>query len=136
MKYFFYLIMLIALFISCGKHSGGCDETAICYTEKPDSLNIELQLSPLSSTDTIEVSFYKGNIDDGEVYLTFLTSNEKEYFHMPVGENYAAKAKYSRENESIIAVDGDRLRARSYTNCDTKCYDWDDVIFDLTLEKN
>lgn len=136
MKYLFYLIPVIYLISSCGKSSGGCDETAVCYTERPDSLYIELQLSPSSPTDTLEVSFYVGNIDDGELYLTFLTTNEKEYFHMPVGEKYAAKAKYNRDNESIIAVDGDRLSADSYTNCEVKCYDWDDVIFDLTLDEN
>lgn len=122
--------------MSCGKSSGGCNEEEICYTEKPDSLYIELQLSPASPTDTLEVSFYIGNIDDGELYLTFLTTNEKEYFHMPVGQKYAAKAKYNRENQSITAVDGDRLSADSYTNCEVKCYDWDDVIFDLTLDED
>lgn len=136
MKYIILIFLLAAFFISCGKHSGGCDETAVCYTDKPDSLFIELQLSPTSTSDTVEVSFYIGDIDDGELYLTFLTTNEKEYFHMAVGESYAAKAKYNRANQSITAVDGDRLRAQSYRNCDVKCYDWDDVIFDLTLKED
>lgn len=138
MNYFLYLITIpvLLLFISCSKKAGGCDEEAICYTEKPDSLYIELQLSPSSPTDTLEVRFYIGNIDDGELYLTFTTTNEKEYFHMPVGQKYAAKATYNRENQSITTVDGDNISADSYTNCDIKCYDWDDVIFDLTLKED
>lgn len=135
MKYLLFIFSFGLLIISsCGKHNDGCDEDKVCYTLKPDSLYIELQLSPPPNNEFVEVEFYIGNVDDGELFLSFTTSNSLEYFHMPVGEEYSAKAYYNEGEKTTVVVEGKELKSESFENCEITCYVWDDLIFDLTLK--
>lgn len=135
---YIYLISLsiISGMVSCKKLSDECDESLVCLTDAPDSLFIELQLSPAGSGEHVLVRFYEGNVDDGDLYLEFITTNDKEYFYMANGENYAAEAIYQRGNDTIKAIDGDWITPEYFYNCEEKCYEWDeDIIFDLTLNE-
>lgn len=134
-----YLIVLLftsfGVLMSCKKSSSACDENKICYTQKPDSLYIELQLSQSPSEEPVQVNFYIGNSDDGELYYSFQTNNTTEYFLMPVNEKYSAEAIYQYADITTVAVDGDRLNADYFMNCEKKCYKWDeDLVFDLKLK--
>lgn len=136
--YYVFTIILFSggLLMSCNKSSDQCDENKVCYTQKPDSLYIELQLSKSPSDQPVEVNFYIGNSDDGDLYHSFLTNNTTEYFLMPVNKKYSAEAVYVDDEITTVAVDGDRLEAESYVNCDQTCYEWeDDLIFDLMLKE-
>ncbi|MEX1190455.1 MAG: hypothetical protein WED10_03465 [Brumimicrobium sp.] len=135
MKYLMFLLFASTLIFSCKKSSSSCDENKVCYTQKPDSLYIELQLSPTLDDSPIEVKFFVGNSDDGELYHSFTTYNELEYFLMPVGEKYAAEAYYTEGDVTTVAVDGERLEADYFMNCDVQCYEWEkDLILDLKLK--
>lgn len=135
MKYAIVLFIVFSgLLISCDKTSNSCDEDTVCYTAKPDSLYIELQLSNSPSDEPVQVNFYIGNSDDGELYYSFETNNTTEYFLMPVNQKYSAEAVYQYADITTIAVDGDRLEADYFMNCDQKCYKWDDLVFDLKLK--
>ncbi|MDX1653424.1 MAG: hypothetical protein R3277_13080 [Brumimicrobium sp.] len=135
MKNLIFLFSFGVVLLACKKNSDDCDPNMICYTEKPDSLYIELRLSPNPSGDPIEVRFFIGNVNDGELYHTFFTNSDREYFHMPVGQKYAAEARYKENGNTIVAVDGDRLEAEYKMNCDLKCYEWnEDLVLDLELK--
>lgn len=130
----FCATLLLLLVVSCNKwDSDDCDPDLICYTQRPDSLYIELQLSPINFDDTIEVNFYEGNIDDADPVYSFITTAEKEYFHVPVRERFSATARYKRGESHYTTVDGLFISVDSYTNCDQQCYNWDDKVFDLKL---
>lgn len=137
MKYIILLpILFLGVFISCEKTSNACDEDKTCYTEKPDSLYIELQLTQSPDNEPVEVNFYIGNVDDEELYYSFQTNNTTEYFLMPVNQRYSAEAIYKSDGVTTVAVDGDRLEADYFMNCDIKCYKWeDDLVFDLKLKE-
>ena len=131
---FLFITVATLLFLSCGKTTDKCDEDLICYTDEPDSLFIELQLSPPPHNDSVYVEFYIGNADDGELYHSFITNNKKEYFLMPVDRRYSAKAFYRIEQDTIVTIDGDRLKVESFKNCEITCYEWEeDLVFDLKL---
>lgn len=136
MKYFILLLLMVfGALMSCEKTSNECDQNKTCYTAKPDSLYVELQLSESPTDEMVKVNFYIGNSDDGEVYHTFETNNTTEYFLMPVNEKYSAEAVYQYSDKTVVAVDGERLEADYFMNCDEKCYKWDeDLIFDLKLK--
>lgn len=136
MKYLIILFVAIfGLLMSCEKTSNSCDEDEVCYTEKPDSLYIELQLSKSPSDEEVQVNFYIGNSDDGKLYYTFFTNNTTEYFLMPVNERYSAEAVYKYTDKTTVAVDGDRLESDYFMNCDEKCYKWEEyLVFDLKLK--
>lgn len=135
MKYFIiFLFVASGGLMSCKKTSNACDEDKVCYTQKPDSLYIELQLSQSPSNEPVEVNFYIGNSDDGELYYSFETNNTTEYFLMSVGKSYSAEAVYQYGEITTVAVDGDLLEADYFMNCDIECYEWDDLVFDLKLK--
>lgn len=136
MKYIIVLILFtFGIIMSCKKYSNDCDENQVCYTQKPDSLYIELWLSQSPSDKPVQVNFYIGNSDDGELYYTFETNKITEYFLMPVDQRYSAEAIYKNEEITTVAVDGNYLEVDYFMNCDQKCYEWeDDLIFDLKLE--
>lgn len=128
---------LIIMFISnsCGGDGIGnsCDPDKICYTEKPTVLYADLKLSSRSNIDSIKVNYYRGNVDDGELLITFFTEASNEYIESPVGHNYSAEAIYYLKDKTIIVVDGHRIRASSFTNCDDTCWNWDDIEFEMEL---
>lgn len=131
----FLVIGLITIVTSCGKSKQDiCDPNEICYTSKPDELYLKLELSTNPSSGPIEVSLYIGNLDDGELYETFTTTQSAEYYLMPVNETYTATAKYKKDGDNILVIDSERLKAVSYKNCEETCYDWDEeIILDLKL---
>ena len=140
MKRIFYsLIAVFSVLIvsSCGKTTGNgeCDQDITCYTQKPEELFVKLQLSKNESDSPVEVTFYKGDIDDGDIIDNFPTDSTEESYLMPINEDYSATARYLEGQDTIIAVDGERLSAESFENCDETCYDWDHtIVLDLRLD--
>ncbi|MGM0477877.1 MAG: hypothetical protein ACQERC_01550 [Bacteroidota bacterium] len=132
------LIAVFSVFIvtSCGKTTGNgeCDQSITCYTQKPDELFVKLDLSKNGNDSPVEVTFFKGDIDEGDTIENFTTLSSDESYLMPINEDYSATARYQEGENTIIAVDGDRLSAESFENCDETCYDWDHtMVLDLRL---
>lgn len=136
-KVTFLAVGIILFSTSCSKTKDDiCDTNIICYTEAPDDLYVKLELSTNPSSTPIEISFYIGNMDNGELYDKFHTVNSVEYYLMPVNERYTATAKYLVEGDTIMVIDSDRLSRESYKNCEETCYDWEDeIILNLKLKK-
>jgi len=136
-KVAFFIIGIALINTSCSKSKNDiCDTNKICYTQAPDELYVKLELSTNPSSDPIEVKFYIGNMDNGELYDHFYTLNSTEYYLMPVNERYTATAKYFVEGDTILVINSDRLTNNSYKNCDETCYDWDDeIVLNLKLAK-
>ncbi|HZH87472.1 MAG TPA: hypothetical protein VFD77_09145 [Brumimicrobium sp.] len=128
---------IILFSTSCSKTKDDiCDINIICYTEAPDDLYVKLELSTNPSSTPIEVRFYIGNMDNGELYDKFHTTNNVEYYLMPINERYTATAKYLVEGDTVMVIDSDRLSRESYKNCEETCYDWEDeIILNLKLKK-
>ena len=129
-------LFLITLSTSCGKSKNDiCDPDQICYTQKPDELYIKVELSNNPNSEAIELSLYKGYLDDGELYDIFSTTESTIYYLMPVGERYTVTAKYKDGNNYIMVVDSEKLSSVSYENCEETCYDWDEeIVLDLKLK--
>src|SRR5690554_2359977 len=128
---------IILFSTSCSKTKDDiCDINIICYTEAPDDLYVKLELSTNPSSTPIEVRFYIGNMDNGELYDKFHTTNNVEYYLMPINERYTATAKYLVEGDTVMVIDSDRLSREFYKNCEETCYDWEDeIILNLKLKK-
>jgi hypothetical protein len=127
-NYFLGLVPLLAIILcSCQEKvftaDVNCDE---CYTDKPDSVDLVIDLTFNEQNPEVEVFFYKGNIDNG----TFLGSAyfDKEhpgYFWVKSDEYYSAKAIYlsSDAKDTIIAVDGTKQKIKKVTGqCDADCW--------------
>lgn len=132
------IVFTVTLFsTSCNKSKDDiCDTNKICYTQAPDELYVKLELSTNPTIQPIDVSFYIGNLDDGELFEQFFTNNNTEYFLMPINKRYTATARYIVEGDTVMVINSDRLSNQSYKNCDETCYDWDDeMVLNLKLSK-
>src|SRR5690554_4227068 len=110
--YIFAVVCFSLIAYSCSKSKNDiCDPNEICYTEKPDELYVKLELSNSPNSEPVEVKFYKGYMDDGELYETFTTTNSSEYYLMPVNKRYTASAKYMDGEDAILVIDSDKLSA-------------------------
>ncbi|WP_107039919.1 hypothetical protein [Brumimicrobium mesophilum] len=138
LKYTLVIIGFIALSVSCSKTNSQddiCDPNQICYTSKPTELYVKLELSSSPNAQPIQVSFYEGYFDDGELFDTFTTNSSEEYYLMPVGKRYTATAKYVKNGDTIMVIDSEKLNAASYENCEETCYDYDaEIVLDLKLD--
>ena|SRR5690554_1299140 len=135
-KHTVFLTSTLLFFVACTKTKNDiCDVNQICYTDAPNELYVKLELSPNPSSDPVEVMFYIGNLDNGELYDHFYTLSDVEYYLMPVNERYTAAAKYLVDGDTIMVVNSDKLNRTSYKNCDETCYDWEDeMVLNLKLK--
>lgn len=133
-----FILFLVFIITACGKTNSGCQENLICYSQRPTELIIDMNLSqPSGLIEPVEVRLFEGYFDDEEKLelISFTTNATQELVAVPVDKRYSASAKYVFEDRTIIAVIGDRINARSFTNCELKCWDWDDIPFDLRLKE-
>ncbi len=133
----FLIIGALVVLTSCDKdNSATCSNDIICYTDAPDSLWVKLNLANPDYEDSILVQLYIGNMDDGELYDSFKTINDEEYYLVPVNQDYTATARFlNQNNDTIIVIDSDRLNRKSCLDGDVSCYDWDhEITLDLILD--
>lgn len=132
----FLILGSIVLFTSCSKdNSSSCKSDITCYTDAPDSLWVKLDLSNKSYDNPIYARFYVGNMDDGDLYDEFQTTNDEEYYLVPVDQRYTATAQYVSEGDTILVVDSDKLDRSSCQDGNATCYDWDyEITLDLKLK--
>jgi len=135
-----FSVLLISFTFSCSKKSksstGECSANVICYTQEPGELYVKLELTQPKNNVPTEVTFYKGNIDKGEILEVFPTLSTEVVYLVPVGIIYSATAKYVVDGDTVIVVDGDKLTTSYCTDGDTECYDWDhEMVLDLKLKE-
>lgn len=133
----FIVLSSIALFVSCSKgNSSTCSGNKPCYTDSPDSLFVKLDLANDKYDHPVLVKFYIGNMDDGVLYDEFQTTNDEEYYLVPVDEHYTATAQFIvDDNDTVIVIDSEKLSTTSCKDGDVTCYDWDhEITLDLKLK--
>jgi hypothetical protein len=114
------------LFIDCNK----------CFESLGDKINIELKLTIDFENSFIPITFYQGNVDNGQIisrdtaYSSSFYTQEVEY-----GKTYSAVAKYSHQGRVIYVVDGKELRKKLDKNsCANPCYLVLGDVLDLRLK--
>jgi hypothetical protein len=114
------------LFIDCNK----------CYDSLEDKISLELKLTIDSENIFVPITFYRGNVDNGEI-ISRDTANSSSYYTQEVeyGKNYSAIAEYSHQGRVIYVVDGKELRKKLDKNsCSNPCYIIQGDVLDLRLK--
>ena len=129
-------MLVLLLFFACREKiftdNVDCD---YCYTNKPDSVELELSLTINDEFDTIPVVLYQGKIDEGTFIDTFYCFANPAYIFVKANQNYSAKAIYSTGEKTIIAVDGTKQKLKHVSGvCDDDC--WVITGETLSLELN
>jgi len=124
--FYIFLFLLIVILISCERNTKfslekfDCSE---CYQIKPDSADLSVKVTINSENPWVPLVIYKGKIEDHNIDFIDTAICEDYYLWVKVDEYYSVEAKYKSGNKTIIAVDGDKIKAKKNSNeCDEACY--------------
>mgnify|MGYP006111031397 CR=1 FL=1 len=129
-----YLILISILLVfsltDCLNSNGNCDPTMYCQPVPYDSGWVDVRITQNGSNPT-SIIIYNGYLEDRDTIGVYSTLDEEINFYLPIGNRYACEAYYSVGLQTIIALDGGRLRQRSEVNCDETCYKESNLNLDL-----
>ena len=131
------IFVLITLAGSCNEYLGlnvDCDN---CWGFKPDSADLLIYLTVNQDHSEVPVTIYRGNFEDGVVdYVD--TARESTYtLYSAVDQYYSVTAEYKVDGKTIIAVDGDVMKAKdASSSCDFECWIITDGEFSLQLNSD
>ena len=130
------LILFSGKFISCEPEDWMQVDCADCYGYKPDSANLIIHLSINAENDSVPLTFYRGNFEDGEIDWQDTATTEDFYLFSKINSYYTVRATYSSGSRIIEAFDGDKMTLYDGGNeCGSPCYIVKGGIFDLRLEE-
>jgi len=141
MKRNLVFLSVIIVFIIAFSCEGGTStfevNCAECYVPEPDSFELLVEINNISEYDSVYLQFYKGNVESGELsWEGKVDVGTTEFLHrVPVNEYYSVKAIYAIDDETIIAIDGDRMTSKYITDaCDYDCWIIKGGILDVRLK--
>jgi hypothetical protein len=124
-----------SMFLSCDNMEStvnvNCND---CYSPKPDSVDMELDLTINDDYPEIPVIIYKGNINSGVVVDTFYCWKSKAIIYLKAEETYSAKAIYKTNERTVFVVDGVQQKLNKITTgCSAECWTISGTALDLEL---
>ena len=135
------LVALIALILVMGKFTS-CEpedwmlqiDCADCYGYKPDSANLIIHLTINAENDSIPLTFYLGDYEDGVIDWQDTASTEEFYLYSKMNTRYTVRATYNSGNKVIEAFDSDKMTIyNANEECGSYCYIVKGGIFELEL---
>lgn len=94
-----------------------------CVTSEPYDGRMYVKLTINDENQKVPISFYKGKIEDNDLFFTDTAENEYYDTLLPIGYYYSVTATYIRNGEKIIAIDGDEIKKSHSNVCDSVCWD-------------
>ena len=132
------LVMIMAFSGSCGEkiYTGDVDCNE-CYTEKPDSVDLIIEVTLSGEYPEVPIVVYRGEIEDNQVEYTDTVYENPYYLYVQADRQYSVKAKYEKENKTLYVVDGTKPKVLKVTDaCDTECYVIEDADLDVRIKKD
>ncbi len=131
------LILLSGKFTSCEPEDWMLDvNCADCYGYRPDSADLIIHLSIDAENDSVPLTFYRGNYEDGEIDWQDTATTEDFYLYSKINSYYTVRATYRSGSRIIEAFDGDKMTLyNAGDECGSPCYIVKGGIFDVRLLK-
>ena len=108
-----------------------CDD---CYNYLPDSADLIINLTINAENDSVPLTFYLGDYEDGVIDWQDTATTEKFYLYSAFDKDYTVRATYASGNQTIMAFDGDNMTLYDAGGeCGSPCYIVKGGIFDLRL---
>jgi hypothetical protein len=129
------LVMGSGKFTSCETEDWMLEvDCADCYGYQPDSANLIIYLSISAENDSIPLTFYLGNYEEGVIDWQDTATTENFYLYSKIGNDYTVRATYRSGDRVIEAFDADRMKLyNANSECGSPCYIVKGGIFDLRL---
>jgi len=132
-KYFAFLILIllvVSINSSCNKTDPNCQISTSCYTEKIDSGDVTINISYEAGQPGVPVILYDGYVEDNVILWSDTLYQSNITFYLPVGKRFAAEAYYVTSNQTIVALDGSKLKDNTNEECNITCYQFPTLTLD------
>jgi len=136
--YFLVLFPVIAnLILSCDENFDFLEvDCSECYRIKPDTGELIIHVTINDENPDVPIAIYRDRIESGRIRIRDTVSEKTVYIEVPLNHYYSVEAKYKTGNDSIVAVDGDRIKTHRVTDqCDTICWIIKGGKYDLKLKE-
>ena len=131
------VLVLLTLAGSCDEFLGltvDCDD---CWGFKPDSADLLIYLTIDQDHPEVPIVIYRGNFEDGEVDFVDTARASTYTLYSAVDQYYSVTAEYKVDGKTIIAVDGDVMKAKdASSSCEFECWIITDGKFSLQLKSD
>ncbi|MCK4921815.1 MAG: hypothetical protein KAS71_12270 [Bacteroidales bacterium] len=129
------LILFVAAF-SCEQEdftfNVNCNE---CYYPEPDTADLIMNFTINEENPFVPFILYMGDVEENKIDFIDTAYSEEEYLASAIDVDYSIKAFYKKGSQTIIVVDGDKLKAsRTSEVCDYECWIIKGGVLDLTLK--
>jgi len=105
-----------------------------CYGYKPDSANLIVYLTINAENDSVPLTFYRGNYEDGEIDWQDTATTDEFRLYSDINSSYTVRARYKSGDKIIEAFDADEMELYSaHEECGSPCYIVKGGIFDISL---
>lgn len=128
-----YILPLLAL-AACTRNNGDCDVNTTCYTSRPDSGYVNLNVTDQGTNGHVPVTIYEGDVEDNKVMVQDTLYGASGAYYLPVSKRYSARAVYVKGGITTFVYDGDKVKVLKFWNCDEKCFDVEEANMDLKLK--
>jgi hypothetical protein len=119
------IITVISLICcSCGEKIFTADvNCSECYTPKPDSVDLVVDLTINDEFKAVPLVIYRGDVEENQIDYVDTAYSSPYYLSVKVGTKYSVKAKYKRSDRTLFAVDGTKIKVLLVTGtCSEDCY--------------
>jgi hypothetical protein len=131
------ILVLLTLAGSCNEYLGisvDCDD---CWGFKPDSADLLIYLTINQDNPEVPIVIYRGNFEDGEVDFLDTARQSTYTLYSAIDQYYSITAEYKVDGKTIIAVDGDVMKAKNAkSSCEFECWIITDGEFSLELKSD
>jgi hypothetical protein len=109
-------------------------DCADCYGYKPDSANLIVKLTINAENDSVPLTFYLGDYEDGLIDWQDTATTEEFYLYSKMNSRYTVRATYQSGDRVIEAFDSDKMTIfNANEECGSYCYIVKGGIYDLKL---
>lgn len=128
----FLVFATVQLTSSCTKYSSNnsCDPNKSCDTQRWDSGFVTINVTQ-NITTGVPITIYEGYVEDHSIVLQDTLFDGSWEYYLPINTRYAVEAFYYESGKTIIALDGEKLKQSSFTNCGNTCYNKPTIDLDV-----
>ena len=107
-----------------------------CYGYRPDSANLIIYITIDAENDSVPLTFYRGDYENGEIDWLDTATTEEFYLYSEMNRDYTVAATYKSGDKTIVAFDADEMSlSDASADCGSLCYIVKGGILDVRLLK-
>lgn len=105
-----------------------------CYGYMPDSAKLIVYLTINAENDSVPLTFYRGDYENGEIDWQDTATSDEFYLFSEMDRDYTVTAEYKSGEKTILAFDKDNMfHYDAASECGSPCYIVKGGIFDVRL---